>query len=168
MKKLLVNPLSLFFIGLGLGVISRLFDIYFEVLGKVFSQVAIWILFGTLVAIYSQSKIKAMLNVFSFCIGMLIAYYVTAYVTHGVYSQSFIIGWTVFAFCSPGFAFFTWMTKEAGVFPKMISVGIVTVSILSSVLLFDRLHFYDFVIDASLIYLLFFKRIDRRESDCER
>lgn len=160
MKKLLVNPLSLFFIGLGLGVISRLFDIYFEVLGKVFSQVAIWILFGTLVAIYSQSKIKAMLNVFSFCIGMLIAYYVTAYVTHGVYSQSFIIGWTVFAFCSPILAFFTWMTKKKSLFSKMLRAGIVTVSILSSVILFDRLHFYDFLIDGLLIYFLFIKRID--------
>lgn len=54
------------------------------------------------------------------------------------------------------------MTKEKGVFPKLISVGIVSVSILSSVLLFDKLRAYDFVIDGLMIYYLFFKKIERQ------
>ena len=160
-KKYLLNPLSMFLLGLGLGVISRLFDIYTEILGNVFSQMAIWILLGTLIAIFSPTKKKAMLNVFPFCIGMLITYYATAIITHGVYGHSFIIGWTVFAFCSPILAFFAWMTKEKGWFPKIISIGIVMVSVLSSILLFDRLRFYDFIIDALLIYFLFFKKLER-------
>lgn len=165
MKKNLLNPFLLFLIGLGLGVISRLFDIYFETLGNIFSQMAIWILLGTLISIFSKTKKMAMLNILPFCIGMLITYYVTAAVTHGVYSSTFIIGWTVFAFCSPVLAFFAWMTKEKGWFPKLISVGIVAVSVLSSILLFDRLRFYDFIIDSVLIYFLFFKKIRRDTSD---
>ena len=152
----------MFLLGLVLGVISRLFDIYSETLGNIFSQMAIWIFLGTLIAIYSPTKKKAMLNIFPFCIGMLIAYYATAIITHGVYGRSFIIGWIVFAFCSPIFAFFAWMTKERGWFPKIISIGIVMVSVLSSILLFDRLRFYDFIIDALLTYFLFFKKLERQ------
>jgi len=122
---------------------------------------SIWILIGTIIAIYSKTKKKAMINVFLFCIGMLITYYAVAILTYGVYGIDFIIGWTVFACCSPIMAFFTWMTKEPGIFPKVISVGIVFVSVLSSILLFDRLRVYDIIIDALLIYFLFFKKVKR-------
>ena len=122
---------------------------------------AIWILLGVLISIYSCSKKKAMLNVFSFCIGMLITYYFVAYITRGVYSTSYIIGWIIFALCSPIFAYFAWMTKEKGLLPKIISFGIILVSILSSIILFDGLRIYDFLIDGLLIYYLFFKKIKR-------
>ena len=74
---------------------------------------------------------------------------------------STIIGWTVFAPVSPVTAYFAWMAKEQGVFPKIIAAGIVAVSVMSSVLLFDRLRLYDFIIDGALIYILFFKKIKR-------
>lgn len=161
MKKYILNPISMFIIGLVLGVVSRLLDIYTQNLGNVFSQMAIWILFGVLISVYSKTKKEAMLNIFPFCIGMLITYYFVAAISKGVYSSSFIIGWTIFAFCSPIMAYFTWMTKEKGIFAKIISIGIVAISILSSIILFDRLRAYDFIIDALLIYVLFFKKIER-------
>ena len=161
MKKYVLNPISLFFIGLVLGVISRLLDIYTQNLGNMFSQMAIWILFGVLISIYSKTKKKAVQNILPFCIGMLITYYFVAFISKGVYSSIFIIGWTIFAFCSPILAYFTWITKEKGVFPKIISVGIISISILSSVILFDRLRVYDFIIDGLMIYYLFFKKIER-------
>ena len=150
----------MFFIGLLLGVESRLLDIYTENLGNIFSQMAIWILFGVLISIYSSSKKRAMLNILPFCIGMLITYYFVAFVTKGVYSTVFIIGWTVFAFLSPLMACFTWMTKEKGVFPKIISIGIIVVSFLSSVILFDRIRFYDIIINGIMAYFLFVKKIE--------
>ena len=118
---------------------------------------------GTLIAIYSPTKVRAMLNVLPFCLGMLLTYYAMAMLTHGAYGRSFIIGWTVFAFFSPIMAYFAWMVKQRGLFPKIIGTGIVLVSILSSVLLFDRLRIYDLVIDGLLVYFIFFKRIDRHE-----
>lgn len=160
MKKIL-RPHWMFCIGLLLGVISRIFDIYTKNLGNIFSQMAIWILFGTLISIYSKTKKMAIINIFPFCIGMLITYYVSAIITKGVYSNIFIIGWSIFALCSPIFAYFTWMTKEKGVFPIIISIGIIMTSILSSIILFDRLRIYDFLIDGLLIYYLFFKKIKR-------
>lgn len=151
-------------VGLLLGIVSRLFDIYCPLLGEIFSQMSVWILLGTLIAVYSPTKKAAMLNIFPFCLGMLLTYYAMAMLTHGVYGRSFIIGWTVFAFCSPIMAYFAWMVKQNGAFPKIIGVGIVLVSILSSVLLFDRLRIYDLVIDGLLVYFIFFKKIDRHES----
>ncbi len=148
-------------VGFVLGVASRLFDIYTQNLGNIFSQMAIWILFGAFISIYSSSKKKAMLNIFPFCIGMLITYYIVAFITDGVYSNIFIMGWTMFALCSPGFAFFTWITKEKGILPKIISIGIILVSLLTSIIFFDRLRIYDLIINGILLYFLFFKKIER-------
>ena len=102
-----------------------------------------------------------MLNIFPFCIGMLITYYIVAFITDGVYSNIFIMGWTMFALCSPGFAFFTWITKEKGILPKIISIGIILVSLLTSIIFFDRLRIYDLIINGILLYFLFLKKIER-------
>ncbi len=164
MKKKILNPISMFVIGLILGLSSRLLDIYAQNLGNLFSEMAIWILFGVLISIYSGTKKKAMVNIFPFCIGMLITYYIVAILTKGVYSDIMIVGWTIFAFGSPILAYFTWMTKEKGLFPKIISIGIIIVSVFSSVLLFDGLRIYDFVIDGLLVYYLLIKKINRNNS----
>lgn len=160
-KAILLNPLTMLLAGLLLGTASRLFDIYCQNLCEIFSQMAVWILLGTLIAIYSPTKKAAMLNMLPFCIGMLVTYYATAILTDGVYSWQFIMGWTVFALFSPLMAYFAWQTKQKGVFPKIIGAGIVLVSVLSSVLLFERLRIYDFVIDGLLIFFIFFKRVER-------
>ncbi len=158
MKKIL-NPVCMLIVGLLSGIVSRLLDIYTQNLGNMFSQFAIWILIGTIISIYSKTKKKAMINVLLFCIGMLITYYFVAIITKGVYSSIFILGWTIFALCSPIMAYFTYMTKEKGIFSKIISTGIVFVSVLSSIIFFDRLRVYDFIINVILIYTLFFKKI---------
>ena len=96
MKKYILNPISLFFIGAILGIISKLLDILFVgnlfmmTLGYMFSNLPIWVLLGILISIYSDTRKKAMINIFPFCIGMLISYYVTAELTNAVYSWNFI------------------------------------------------------------------------------
>ena len=161
MRKKILNPFTMLCCGLLIGFVSRLLDIFTVNLGEIFSQAAIWILLGTLISIYSKTAKKAMLNVLTFCLGMLFTYYLTAALSHGVYSVNYIIGWTVFALCSPGFAFLAWHAKERGVFPKIVRMGIIAVSVLSSILLFDRLRIYDFVIDGALFFFLFIKKVDR-------
>lgn len=161
MTSKLLHPFIMFISGLALGAIARLLDIYTQDLGNIFSQMAIWILFGTLIAIYSKTAVKAMLNVLLFSVGMLITYYTVAALTDGVYGKSFIIGWTVFAFFSPVMAYLAWKAKEKGLFPIILRVGIVMVSFLSSILLFHGPRIYDFFISGILIYFLFFKKIAR-------
>ena len=162
MKKIVLNPIGMLATGFLLGVFSRLLDLYTTNLGNIFSQLAIWILFGVLISMYSRTRKAAICNILPFCLGMLVTYYGAAVLTDGVYSQVMIAGWTVFALCSPVFACFAWLTKERGVFPKVISIGILLVSVLSSVILFDGFRMYDLIIDALLAYFLFLKRVERR------
>ena len=168
MRKKLLNPFVMFIIGLSVGALSRLLDIYTQNLGEIFSQMAVWILLSTLISIYSNTPKKAAANTLTFCLGMLITYYAVAVLSHGVYDISFIIGWTIFALCSPVMAYFTWMTKQKGLLPKIISIGIVTVCVLSSVLLFDGFRIYDLLINGCLIFFLFFADVRRDTADSKK
>ncbi len=157
MKNKIFNPIFMFVIGATLGVASKLFDIHTKILGNIFSEFAIWILLGTIISIYSEDKKKAMINVFLFSIGMLITYYLTAHITHSVYGWTFIKGWTIFACISPIFAYFTWMTKEKGILPIIIRIGISGVPIFCSLFLFT-VNIFDLIINLVLIYFLFLKK----------
>ena len=154
-------PVLIFVMGGAFGVLSKILDIYTQNLGNIFSQMSIWILLGSLIAIFSKTKGKAALNVFLFCIGMLIAYYITADLTNGVYSMTFIYGWAAFSVCSPVFALLTWMTKEKGAFGKIISFGILIVTLAVSMVVFDGPRVYDIVIMLVLAYFLFIHKVKR-------
>ncbi|MEI3058089.1 MAG: DUF6518 family protein [Eubacteriales bacterium] len=161
-RRGLLCPLSMLACGLLLGAAARLFDIFCPTLGEIFSQMSVWILLGTLIAIYSPTMKDAALNILPFCFGMLFTYYAAAMLTHGVYGWSFIIGWTVFALLSPLMACFAHITKRCSVIPKVIGVGIVLVSVASGILLFDRLRIYDIIIDGLLVYFIFFAKTGRQ------
>lgn len=160
MKNKIFNPIFMFVIGATLGVASKLFDIHTKILGNIFSEFAIWILLGTLISIFSDTRKKAMINIFPFCIGMLILYYLTAHFTHSVYGWVFIKGWTIFACISPIFAYFTWMTKENGILPIIIRLGIIGISVFCSLFLFT-VNIFDLIINLILAYFLFIKKIKR-------
>lgn len=154
-------PVVMLLVGAVLGIVSKLLDIHTQNLSNIFSQMSIWILLGTLIAIFSKTKDKAALNVFVFCIGMLITYYVTAELTNSVYGMTFIYGWAAFSVCSPVFAVLTWMTKEKGVLGKIISCGVLLVTLTVSVVVFGGPRVYDIVIMLGLVYFLFFHRVKR-------
>ncbi len=160
MRKLL-NPFSMLVCGLVIGTAARLMDIYCENLGEIFSQMSVWILLGTLIAIYSPTKKAAALNILPFCLGMLLTYYAVAIISHGVYGRSFIIGWTVFALCTPVLAWFAWMAKHPGALGKLVSVGIVLASVVLNFLMFGDPDIFNILINLVLIYFLFFKKIRR-------
>ena len=159
MKKYILNPISLFFIGAILGIISKLLDILF--VGNLFSDLPIWVLLGILISIYSDTRKKAMINIFPFCIGMLISYYVTAELTNAVYSWNFIKGWTIFSCLSPLFAYFTWKTKEEGLFAKFISIGLILVTIIGNYILVRTFTIPDLIIIPIIVYFLFIKKVKR-------
>lgn len=150
--------LAIFILGLIMGSISKLLDIYTTNLGNIFSQMSIWILIGVIISIRSQTKTRAAINVFSFCVGMLITYYVTAELTSSVYSMTYIYGWSAFTLCSPLFAVLAWMTNHRGVLPLIISLGIPFSTLLISIILFDGPRMYDILIIAVEIFILFKRR----------
>lgn len=161
MRKGLLNPVGMVFIGIVFGVVSKYFDLHFELLGNIFSQLPIWILIGVLISSYSENEVQAMLHVLVFCLGMLNAYYVTAYLLNAVYSIQFAKMWMYFAFLSPIFAYFTWKSKEGGIFASIISMIICVCSILCSVLLY-RLSLVNILINLYLLYFMFFQKIPRK------
>lgn len=154
----IVSKVQLFSFGLLFGIIIRLFDIYTQVLGNIFSSISVFILIGVILVLKSKTKKDAMLDVFLFFIAMLITYYITAMVTHGVYGRSYIIGWGVAAFLSPILAYFTYFIKDNTMLSKIIKFGIILLTIIVSIKLFDKLYFYDYLVLIALIYLMYIKK----------
>ncbi len=161
MKNNITHTMFFLAAGLGFGILSKLLDIHTEVLGNIFSEFSVWILLGTLISIYSKNPRCAAVHVFMFCIGMLAAYYVTAWVTNSVYAMTFVYGWCVFTMFCPAFAWITWYAKEKTFVSKFISAGILMFMALISVIIFDGPRFYDFIIAGLLIYFLFIKKVNR-------
>ena len=159
--NIILVPSAMFLLGAVLGIVSKLLDTHTSNLGNIFSQMSIWILLGTLIAIFSKTKGKAALNVFVFCIGMLITYYITAELTNSAYGMTFVYGWAAFSVCSPVFAVLTWMAKEKGLLGKIISIGILLVTLTVSVVVFDGPRVYDIVIMLLLAYFLFIHKVKR-------
>ena len=163
-KNIILHPISMLIIGLITGVVIKLIDIYFRVqhwgfsLSDVFSQLGVWIVIGVIISLFSKNKRCAMLNVFLFSIGMLITYYLTAEVTNSVYGWTFIKGWAVFACCSPLMAYLVTLTKNKGLFPLIIKIGILAVYLVTDMLIFGGPRIYDFIFILLLIYLLFIKK----------
>lgn len=78
--------------GAGMGTAAKLLDLYAGYLGEIFSQMSVWILLGTVIAVRSGSPKRAAGYVLAFCGGMLIAYYTMAHWMNSPYSITFVLG----------------------------------------------------------------------------
>ena len=163
-KNAIVNPLAMFLIGLLTGFVVKEIDIHFYAqtfgisLSDIFSQAGVWIVIGVAISLYSKSTKFAMANIFTFCIGMLITYYITAMVTDSVYGWTYIKGWTVFACISPFMAFLVTRTKKKGFLSLAIKIGIFAAYIFMTLLLGGFIKVYDLVFFLILICMLFLKK----------
>ena len=100
--------------------------------------------------------------------GMLASYYAAAIITDRVYAWSSIISWTVFALFSPLMAYLAWLAKQERPFSKILGIGIVLVSVMSGIMLFDGFKVYYFIIDALLVYFIFFKKTRQNKYNLRR
>lgn len=149
-RSVIFNPVFMLAAGALLGAASRYFDMHTQVPGDIFSETAVWILLGTAISLYSPTARRAAVNVFLFCAGMLAAYYAVAEATNGVYGTRFIAGWSAVAALSPLLSLAVRRTRSRD------AAGVVAVSVGSTLLLFGGLHLYDIIINAVLVWLLFF------------
>ena len=69
---------------------------------------------------------------------------------------------SVFALFSPVLAYFTWMAKQPGALGKLISVGVLLVSVVLNFLMFGDPDVFNLLINAVLFYILFIKKIPRK------
>lgn len=144
-------------LGLAAGALTRLADIHTQILCSVFSELSVWILVGVVIVLGCDSRRRACLDIFLFCAGMLITYYLVAEYTNGIWGWSFVYGWAAFTLLTPVLAYLTWFVKSGGVFGRVISIGIILVTLISSVF-YGGPHFYDIIICLALAYLLLVKK----------
>lgn len=156
-QKALFHTMLIAGVGILLGIAAKLLDIYTSNLGHVFSQMSVWIFLCTVISVLSSTPLRAAINVFLFCMGMLPAYYLTAELTSSVYSMLFVHGWTVFALLTPAFAFCAWYAKGKRLISKIIGAGIILVMLAAAVIIFDKIRIAD-IIFAVLTGIVLFKK----------
>ena len=142
---------------------SALFGNILVNLGDIFSEIPVWIFICTVIAVYSSSSVRAGINVFCFCVGMLVTYYITAELINASYSLMFAYGWGIFALFTPIFAFVTWYAKGKGTAALCISVLIILLMFAVTIICGMRLH--DIIIDLLTAAVLFIKKKSLYRSD---
>lgn len=157
LSKAVIHTVIITCLGIVIGVLIKLFDIYTTNLGNIFSQVSVWFFLCTLISIYSSTAMRAAANVFCFCIGMLLAYYTTAEMTASIYSHSIAYGWAVFALLSPAMGFSVWYAKGKSWISKIISIGIIIATLLTAIILFDKIRISDILFAVLTGFVLFKK-----------
>ena len=163
-KNRILNPLMMFLAGLFSGWAVKEMDIHFYAqhfgisLSDIFSQAGVWVLIGVAISLFSRNRKYAMANIFTYCAGMLITYYLTAMWTHSVYGWTFIKGWALFACFSPVMAYMVTLTKGRGLLPLVIKIGIFAGYVGLNILLGSFIKIYDILFLIVLVYLLFIKK----------
>lgn len=94
-------------------------------IGNYFGRLAIWILLGTIISVYSESPLRAAINTFSFFISMLAGYYLYCNYVLGFLPRTYMIMWIVIAFASFFMAYICWYAKGNGTIAIIISSVII-------------------------------------------
>ena len=98
-------------------------------IGNYFGRLAIWILLGTIISVYSESPLRAAINTFFFFISMLAGYYLYCNYILGFLPRTYMMMWILISFVSFFMAYICWYAKGEGI------VAIVLSSIIMGVLL---------------------------------
>ena len=88
---------------------------------------AIWVLIALCISIYSNSAIRASINVFVFFVGMVASYYLYSNYIAGFFPRSYAMIWFGFTAVSPLLAFVCWYAKGKSRPAFMLSVLILAV-----------------------------------------
>lgn len=138
-KEKFLNTILIFIWGVSLGIFSKWLDSlpinasvswhrFVEIidLGNVLSELPIWILLATTIAVLSKSSKRAALNVFIFFIGMNSSYHIYTVYVCGFNPKSYMDIWYTITFLSPLLAIFCWYAKKDSKFSMISRVCIFT------------------------------------------
>ena len=136
-NKQIINTVAILFLGIALGVFSKFLDttasnalpFIFGVLDirNFLGRFAIWVLIALCISIYSNSSIRAAINVFLFFVGMVTSYYIYSKFVAGFFPKSYAIIWIGFTVISPLLAFACWYAKGTGKLAFVLSAMILAV-----------------------------------------
>lgn len=96
-------------------------------IGNYFGRLAIWILLGTIISMYSESPLRAAINTFFFFLSMLAGYYIYCNYVLGFLPRTYMMMWIVIAFASFVMAYICWYAKGEGIVAIFISSMIIGV-----------------------------------------
>ncbi len=137
LSKKVFYSIAILLLGIALGIVSKFLDttpsnelpFIIESLdvGNFLGRFAIWVLIALCISIYSNSAIRASVNVFVFFVGMVTSYYLYSNYVAGFFPRSYAMIWFGFTIISPFFAFVCWYAKGKSKPAFMLSILILAV-----------------------------------------
>ena len=137
LKRQIVITLGIILLGFFLGILQKWIDgtggsdlpLILQQLdiGNYFGRLAIWILLGTIISMYSKSPLRAAINTFIFFISMLAGYYIYCNYILGFLPRTYMMMWILIAFASFFMAYICWYAKGEGfiaIFISSIIIGV--------------------------------------------
>ena len=126
-NRKIINTIAVLFLGIALGTFSKFLDFRQAELPSVLMAIdgaldvhnflgrfAIWVLIALCISIYSNSAIRASINVFAFFIGMVASYYLYSSYIAGFFPRSYAVIWFGFTAVVSGVPMFTGFVPSAG------------------------------------------------------
>ena len=139
-NRKIINTIAAFFLGIALGIFSKFLDFRQAQLPGVLMAIdgaldihnflgrfAIWALIALCISVYSNSAIRASVNVFVFFLGMVTSYYLYSNYVAGFCPRSYAMIWFGFTMISPFLAFICWYAKGKSKLAWMLSALILAV-----------------------------------------
>lgn len=125
--RMVFHTIIIFLLGIALGIFSKYLDYQqgylptflmtldetFD-LHNFFGRFSVWIAIAVCISVYSNSSIRAALNVFVFFAGMVSSYYWYSKFVAGFLPISYAMIWVGFTIISPLLAFICWYAKGSG------------------------------------------------------
>ena len=136
----IINTIVVLFLGIALGTFSKYLDFRQAELPCVLMAIdeafdihnflgrfAIWVLIALCISIYSNSAIRASINVFAVFIGMVASYYLYSNYIAGFFPRSYAMIWFGFTAVSPLLAFVCWYARGKSKLAFILSALILAV-----------------------------------------
>ena len=136
----IINTIVVLFLGIALGTFSKYLDFrqaelpcVLMAIDEVFDihnflgRFAIWVLIALCISIYSNSAIRASVNVFAFFVGMVASYYLYSNYIAGFFPRSYAMIWFGFTAVSPLLAFVCWYARGKSKLAFILSALILAV-----------------------------------------
>ena len=139
-NRKIINTIVVLFLGIALGTFSKYLDFRQAELPCVLMAIdeafdihnflgrfAIWVLIALCISIYSNSAIRASVNVFAFFVGMVASYYLYSNYIAGFFPRSYAMIWFGFTAVSPLLAFVCWYARGKSKLAFILSALILAV-----------------------------------------
>lgn len=124
-KQIIIQLSACFIFGVILGIIAKYSDTFpsnggierlVSIISNLTTQLGIWVVLATIIAVWSRSPKIAAIKVFTFFAGMLLAYYIYSQALFGFFPSYYFMRWGAIALVSPFAAYIVWFSRGEGWF----------------------------------------------------